>query len=170
MPLDFTPTAAVSVIPYHVFNTMPSTQCYIAKVARSTRSPAQQPLSHHPPSPLISSPFPNPPFTTSRLTKSVTSEKMAPRQPQPPRRRPWGAGMTYPFPNESQLPHCRWEMHRNAWVCRAKDRFQQLILYGESQPSNGTVRGVEYPDGKSVFSLWYGSVPDKDLQSLLVWG
>lgn len=48
------------------------------------------------------------------------------------------------------------------------ESFHQLILWGESQTSNGTVRVVERPDGESRFAVAYGSVPDDDLRVLLV--
>lgn len=48
------------------------------------------------------------------------------------------------------------------------DRFHRLILYGQSEPSNGTVRKVERPDGERHFNLAYGNAPDDDLLQLLV--
>ena len=51
---------------------------------------------------------------------------------------------------------------RDIWVLRTKDNFHQLILWGERQPSNGTVRRVDKPDDQTRFAVAYGSVPDND--------
>ena len=48
------------------------------------------------------------------------------------------------------------------------DAFNHLILFGESQPSNGTVRKVFPPNGETTFAIAYGDAPDKDLRELLV--
>ena len=54
------------------------------------------------------------------------------------------------------------------WIENAQMSFHQLIMYGESQPSNGTVRRVEPPDGITSFIVAYGSEPDHGLQICLV--
>lgn len=54
------------------------------------------------------------------------------------------------------------------WIQRATDRFHRLILFGESQPSNGDVRIVDRPDGETRFAVAYGDEPDDDLRNLLV--
>ena len=78
-----------------------------------------------------------------------------------------GIAMRFPI-RESQFVQFRKELQRRSWVERAMDRFQHLILFGESQPSNGTVRGVDRPDGRDFFMVGYGSEPDEDLKALLV--
>lgn len=57
---------------------------------------------------------------------------------------------------------------RDFWVEASKQRFHQLILLGERQPSNGTVRRVEDFDGETHFNLAYGDAPGYALQALLV--
>lgn len=59
-------------------------------------------------------------------------------------------------------------MHRDIWVQSTKDRFNQLILFGESQPSNGTVRKIDPPNGATRFAVAYGTVPDNGIRVLLV--
>lgn len=54
------------------------------------------------------------------------------------------------------------------WVEATKHRFHQLILFGEGQPSNGTVRRAEPSNGETHFNVAYGDSPDRALQALLV--
>ena len=57
---------------------------------------------------------------------------------------------------------------RGIWLDKTRDHFHQLILWAERQPSNGSVRGVDRPDGETRFTVAYGDGPDGDLQDLLV--
>ncbi|CAF9914980.1 hypothetical protein IMSHALPRED_002298 [Imshaugia aleurites] len=45
--------------------------------------------------------------------------------------------------------------------------FAELILWGESQPSTGTARLVERPNGETRFVVAYGSAPDYEIRALL---
>ena len=60
------------------------------------------------------------------------------------------------------------DLQHQHWLHRTLDRFNQLILFGESQPSNGIVRKVDRPDGETYFTVAYGDAPDDDLRALLV--
>ena len=60
------------------------------------------------------------------------------------------------------------DFQRGVWVSKTTDHFHQLILWAERQPSNGSVRGVDRPDGETRFMVAYGSEPDRELQVLLV--
>ena len=57
---------------------------------------------------------------------------------------------------------------RDMWIIVTKDSFQLLIQQAECQPSNGTVRRVDYPDNETRFAVAYSSAPDIALQSMLV--
>ncbi|KAL9071456.1 MAG: hypothetical protein Q9161_004173 [Pseudevernia consocians] len=94
---------------------------------------------------------------------------MAPRQPTYP-----------PAPRPNQGPKLIWARRPNPqafrppidirhehWLQRTLDRFHQLILLGESEPSNGTVRKVDPPDGETCFAVAYGDAPDHNLRALL---
>ena len=59
-------------------------------------------------------------------------------------------------------------LSRDMWIIRTKDSFQLLIQQAERQPSNGTVRRVEYPDNQTRFAVAYSFAPDIALQSMLV--
>ena len=85
-----------------------------------------------------------------------------------PHRYPKHGAMRRPFPKECEALQHQLNMQRQYWFDRTKDRFHQLILLGEGQPSNGTVRRVERPDGETRFAIAYGSAPDDDLHLLLV--
>ena len=60
------------------------------------------------------------------------------------------------------------DLQHQHWLHRTLDQFNQLILFGESQPSNGTVRKVDRLDGETCFAVAYGDAPDDDLRALLV--
>ena len=54
------------------------------------------------------------------------------------------------------------------WLQRTTEAFEQLILLGESQPSNGAVRKVYPPNGNTTFAFAYSGKPDNDLRDVLV--
>lgn len=72
------------------------------------------------------------------------------------------------IPRKRQALQSPMDPQRHFWLERTKNEFHQLILWGERQPSNGTVRRVERPDGETRFAVAYGSAPDEDLHVLLV--
>ena len=87
----------------------------------------------------------------------------------PPRDRyPDHADLRFGIPRKRQALQSPMDPHRHFWLERTKNDFHQLILWGERQPSNGTVRRVERPDCETSFAVAYGSAPDEDLQVLLV--
>ena len=80
-------------------------------------------------------------------------------------RQVWG-----PLPDLKNFQNIRPRMnvHQEYWLDSNMDRFNHLILFGESQPSNGTVRKVERPDGETRFTVAYGEAPDDELRIMLV--
>lgn len=92
----------------------------------------------------------------------------APQQSQPdPSRIPKPSPLAY-RPKNPFLNLFPEDFQRDIWLSKTKDHFHQLILWAERQPSNGTVRTVDRPDGETRFTVAYGNYPDGELQELFV--
>ncbi|KAM0796929.1 hypothetical protein BDR22DRAFT_892679 [Usnea florida] len=87
-----------------------------------------------------------------------------------PARKPQHFGLPEPSPEmfRRQNPFFNLKnFQRGIWLSKTTDHFHQLILWAERQPSNGTVRGVDRPDGETRFRVAYGNGPDGELRGLL---
>ena len=110
-------------------------------------------------------PPPNKPQTTQTPDLNMAPGRK-PQQPTPsqiPRINPQAYQTYNPFFD----PHIK-DFQRGVWLAKTRDHFHQLILWAERQPSNGSVRGVDRPDGETRFMVAYGNGPDRELKGLLV--